>query len=294
MRAGSSISVVRCCCGDNPLCAWESNVSFCWAFPHGIVSPCLVYSGLEIYDEDDDDDFQFSEDSITLQEDGSFLIRGDAELDDVDTILALQLQEEEGLKEFATVSGFLCMCAGEIPRPGDFIMTRGWCFEVENADDKRILLVRVEHLVGTFDESEETNEDENPLRKMLRLNQNNKQSELNEAEDTVEDIATTENDEGVVVVSDDKTGDETHPTYHQRQPNIVNSSGNSRMDDDAALLDAAVDNVVEEKMTEYIQSNKMEANEVERMVESGERKMELLEAIRREQQEQQQQQQQQQ
>jgi putative hemolysin len=53
----------------------------------------------EIYDEDDEADFEFSEDSITQQEDGSFLIRGDADLEDVDTILALKLDEEEGLRE---------------------------------------------------------------------------------------------------------------------------------------------------------------------------------------------------
>ena len=43
----------------------------------------------EIYDEDDEEDFEFSEDSITLQEDGTFLIRGDADLEDCDAILQL-------------------------------------------------------------------------------------------------------------------------------------------------------------------------------------------------------------
>jgi len=106
----------------------------------------------EIYDEDDEEDFEIAEDSIILQEDGTFLIRGDADLEDVNTILGLSLDEEETLKEFSTLSGFLCLCAGEIPTLGDFVMSRGWSFEVINADDKRITSVKVERMVGVFDE----------------------------------------------------------------------------------------------------------------------------------------------
>ena len=106
----------------------------------------------EIYDEDDEGDFEIAEDSIILQEDGTFLIRGDADLEDVNTILGLSLDEEETLKEFSTLSGFLCLCAGEIPTLGDFVMSRGWSFEVINADDKRITSVKVERMVGVFDE----------------------------------------------------------------------------------------------------------------------------------------------
>eukprot|EP00549_Striatella_unipunctata_P004411 CAMPEP_0118675280 /NCGR_PEP_ID=MMETSP0800-20121206/1364_1 /TAXON_ID=210618 ORGANISM="Striatella unipunctata, Strain CCMP2910" /NCGR_SAMPLE_ID=MMETSP0800 /ASSEMBLY_ACC=CAM_ASM_000638 /LENGTH=496 /DNA_ID=CAMNT_0006570585 /DNA_START=576 /DNA_END=2066 /DNA_ORIENTATION=- len=106
----------------------------------------------EIYDEDDEEDFEFSEDSITLSDDGTFMIRGDADLEDCNTILGLYLDEEEALKDFATLSGFLCMCAGEIPHEGDMIMAHGWSFEVKKADDKRILNVKVEQLVGYHDE----------------------------------------------------------------------------------------------------------------------------------------------
>jgi CBS domain containing-hemolysin-like protein len=124
----------------------------------------------EIYDEDDDEDFEFSEDSITLQEDGTFLVRGDADLEDCDKILQLNLDEEEALKEFSTISGFLCMCAGEIPRIGDFVMGRGWSFEILNADDKRILTVKVERLVGAFLDGDEE-EVEGPLRGFLKRKQ---------------------------------------------------------------------------------------------------------------------------
>ncbi|KAG7344039.1 protein of unknown function DUF21-domain containing protein [Nitzschia inconspicua] len=128
----------------------------------------------EIYDEDDEDEFDFSEDSIMLQEDGTFIIRGDAYLGDCDTVLDLKLDEEEALKDFATLSGFLCMCAGEIPRVGDFVMSRGWCFEILHADDKKILQVKVERLLGAFeDESEDEEFDDNFLRGFLKRNLSN-------------------------------------------------------------------------------------------------------------------------
>jgi CBS domain containing-hemolysin-like protein len=64
-----------------------------------------------------------------LQDDGTFVIRGDAHIGVCDTVLDLKMDEEETLKDFATLSGFLCMCAGEILRVGDFVMSRGWCFD---------------------------------------------------------------------------------------------------------------------------------------------------------------------
>ena len=133
----------------------------------------------EIYDEDDEEEYDFSEDSITLQDDGTFIIRGDADLGDCDTILNLNLDEEEALKVFATLSGFLCMCAGEIPQVGDFVMSRGWSFEIMNADDKKILTVKVERLVGAFEEGsgEDTDDDDNSIRGFLKRNLGNDEEE---------------------------------------------------------------------------------------------------------------------
>eukprot|EP00560_Eucampia_antarctica_P006280 CAMPEP_0197824744 /NCGR_PEP_ID=MMETSP1437-20131217/1962_1 /TAXON_ID=49252 ORGANISM="Eucampia antarctica, Strain CCMP1452" /NCGR_SAMPLE_ID=MMETSP1437 /ASSEMBLY_ACC=CAM_ASM_001096 /LENGTH=696 /DNA_ID=CAMNT_0043424495 /DNA_START=248 /DNA_END=2338 /DNA_ORIENTATION=- len=134
----------------------------------------------EIYDEDDDEDFEFSLDSITLQEDGTFVIRGDADLEDCDVILGLSLDEEETLKEFGTLSGFLCMCAGEIPHVGDFVLSRGWSFQVTNADEKRILSVKVERLVGFFDEDDDNNQEDNAVLGFLKKGK--KRDENNDAD----------------------------------------------------------------------------------------------------------------
>ena len=188
----------------------------------------------EIYDEDDEYDFEFSEDSITLQENGSFLMRGDADLADVDTILQLKLSEDDSLKEFATLSGFLCMCAGEIPTVGDFVMSRGWSFDILNADDKRILLVSVERLVGSMGDSKGEVESRISLKGLL-------QRKINKE---------VENAKGVEGAGD--------PTI------------------DAVVVEEAA----EAEMLEIVAENVAEAKEVERMVDSSERKMELLEAMR--------------
>lgn len=140
----------------------------------------------EIYDEDDEVEYDFSEDSITLQEDGSFLIRGDADLEDCNTILDLGLKEEEALKEFATLSGFLCMCAGEIPQANDFVMSRGWCFEILTADDKKILQVKVDRLIGHFDDEEDDDDDNNPIRGFLRRRLEEEEDDLDE--DAVDEV----------------------------------------------------------------------------------------------------------
>ena len=212
----------------------------------------------EIYDEDDEEDYEFSEDSITLQDDGSFLIRGDADLSDVDTILSLHLSEEDSLKEFATLSGFLCMCAGEIPSIGDFIMSRGWCFEIVNADDKRILQAKVERLTGAFDleEDDDPNTTDNPFKNLLNMKQGNRNKESHQE-------STTTYDETDAMTS----------TF-----NAINH--NDDVNSDTLLLDDTT--MAESILNTLEKENVEEAKVVERMVESGERKRELLEAIKNE------------
>jgi hypothetical protein len=184
----------------------------------------------EIYDEDDAEDFEFSEDSITLQEDGTFLIRGDADLEDCDAILQLELDEEDALREFATLSGFLCMCAGEIPRVGDFVMSRGWSFEVMNADDKRVLAVKVERLLGVYDDEDDDVAENNVLRSFLKRSQ-----------------------------PADEEGDE-------------NESVKEDVNGDHEMTEADIDDELQRER----EANEDAAEQVDRMVESGERKRELL------------------
>ena len=122
------------------------------------------------------------------------MVRGDADLEDCDTILDLQLGEEEALKDFSTLSGFLCMCAGEIPNVGDFVMSRGWSFEIMHADDKKILQVRVERLIGAFDdETDDTDTNDNMLRGLIKQTLGGEDDELDsdvdsEVDDQLEQV----------------------------------------------------------------------------------------------------------
>lgn len=135
-----------------------------------------------------DEEYDFNEDSISVQEDGSFLARGDADLEDCDTILDLKLGEDEALKDFATLSGFLCMCAGEIPNVGDFVMSRGWSFEILHADDKKVLQVRVERLIGAFDdETEDIDSDDNILRGLIKQTLGGDEAESGDMDSEIDD-----------------------------------------------------------------------------------------------------------
>lgn len=169
----------------------------------------------EIYDEDDENDIVFAEDSITFQEDGTFLIRGDADLEDVDAVLGLSLDEEEILKEYGTLSGFLCFCAGEIPRVGDFVMSRGWKFEVVDGDDKRIFQVKVERLLGFFEGEDGEDGDENLIRGFF-----NRKNAAND-----DDMAVEVNAEGGV---EEMT--EEHAEAVSRQARVLNTNEASRVE----------------------------------------------------------------
>tara|TARA_B110001452_G_scaffold8489_1_gene7438 strand:- start:750 stop:2486 length:1737 start_codon:yes stop_codon:yes gene_type:complete len=101
----------------------------------------------EIYDEDDDEEVEEDGTSIVQQEDGSFLIEGTADLDLVCDKLNFTLPEET-LAEFATISGYLCQQAGEIPEIDDTILVGGLRFDVREADERRLLSVRARILEG--------------------------------------------------------------------------------------------------------------------------------------------------
>ncbi|CAM9142173.1 unnamed protein product, partial [Ectocarpus sp. 12 AP-2014] len=104
----------------------------------------------EIYDEKEDDDFREEEHYINVNEDGTFTIHGMADLEDVCTSLAFQEVNEDDLKEFGTLSGYLCSQAGEIPAVGDYVVVGGYMFTVTKADERRIEEVHG-RLIGASD-----------------------------------------------------------------------------------------------------------------------------------------------
>jgi len=211
----------------------------------------------EIYDEDDEEYFEFSEDAIMVQEDGSFLIRGDADLEDCNAILSLVLDEEEVLKECSTLSGFLCMCAGEIPKTGDFVMSRGWCFEITLADDKIVRNVKVERLIGHYDDEgvSSANEDENRLLGFIK--------KARQEEDTTSTNGSTV---GMMSSSDVNGGGDNN---HGDPDNVHDEDESSSTEDELSETAKA-------ELQRNREQNMEEADRVEKMVQNDERKKEMF------------------
>uniref|UniRef100_A0A7R9WMJ5 Transporter-associated domain-containing protein n=1 Tax=Craspedostauros australis TaxID=1486917 RepID=A0A7R9WMJ5_9STRA len=210
-------------------------------YPASVCCCCCCYETIRSTDAAiQEEDFEFSEDSITLQEDGSFLIRGDADLADCDAILSLRLEEEEAYKEFSTLSGFLCYCSGEIPNVGDFVMSRGWCFEIRNADDKKILQVKVERLVGAFGDDVDENEDED--------------------------------EDGSDAAAGDDAGD--NPLRNFLKRNLGEEDGDDPQENDDS--GEASDSKVDDELRKTRNTNRDTAREVESMIASQKRKMAIL------------------
>jgi len=97
----------------------------------------------EIYDEGDDMEEITDEDNIMMVGEGSFQLRGIADLEDVCLALNMTLETPD-VRDFGTISGFLCDQAGEIPAVGDCLLVSDYAFTVADADERRILLVYAE------------------------------------------------------------------------------------------------------------------------------------------------------
>jgi CBS domain containing-hemolysin-like protein len=101
----------------------------------------------EIYDEDDVEEEAVDSRTIFKNSDGSFEMKGYAELDDVCEALGLELEDEEK-GEYSTIGGFLCSEAGEIPREGDQLALCGYKFIVKEVEDnRRIISLSAEKIV---------------------------------------------------------------------------------------------------------------------------------------------------
>jgi CBS domain containing-hemolysin-like protein len=102
----------------------------------------------EIYDEDDDHEDVEEDATIFLKDDGTFEIKGYAELDDVYEALGMTEEEIEGFTgenggDYSTIGGLVCSEAGEIPEEGYEFSLGRYDFSVLDVEgDRRILLLR--------------------------------------------------------------------------------------------------------------------------------------------------------
>ncbi|CEM35031.1 unnamed protein product [Vitrella brassicaformis CCMP3155] len=107
----------------------------------------------DIYDEDDEEDFREEDDMIIHNEaEHYYEISGAADLRAVEKFLGLDI-DEESLSSFNSLSGYLCDEAGRIPDKGDYLLIGSYSFKVIDADDKRVLRLRVES-IGDMDDEE--------------------------------------------------------------------------------------------------------------------------------------------
>lgn len=87
------------------------------------------------------DEYDKEENNIILQEDGTYLIKGSADLEDVEEVLEIQLGEHD----YDTLNGFLISKLDRIPGNEDKpdIFVEGVHYEILQVENKMISLVRV-------------------------------------------------------------------------------------------------------------------------------------------------------
>ena len=108
----------------------------------------------EIYDEDDDEEEVVERQNITRNTDGTFEMKGVADLDDVIEALGMLVGEDD-LGEYSTIGGYLCSQAGAIPTSGDVLEFSGYRFTVREVEDnRRILSLSAERLYGDKESGE--------------------------------------------------------------------------------------------------------------------------------------------
>lgn len=99
----------------------------------------------EIVDEYDED-----EPMVVELDDGTYIVDGRMNLDDVNDHLDSELQSEE----FDTIGGYVFGLLGHQPANGEVVEDAGWQFQVQETDGRRITKVRVKRLPTPVDEED--------------------------------------------------------------------------------------------------------------------------------------------
>ena len=110
----------------------------------GLVTPVDILEELvgEIPSADD----ETYEPEIVTREDGSFLIDGGLDIEDMKDMLGVDQLEDQERVDYQTVAGFLLSRFGFIPKAGDTIEMGDYRFEVVDMDGRRIDKVLVDRL----------------------------------------------------------------------------------------------------------------------------------------------------
>ncbi len=99
----------------------------------------------EVVGEVHDDDSP-AEPDLVSEPDGAVLVRGAAEVDEVARSAGIPFPESLRGASFDTVSGFVLAAWGRIPAAGETLRRHGLSIEVLEADERRVLRVRIKPL----------------------------------------------------------------------------------------------------------------------------------------------------
>ena len=88
----------------------------------------------EIHDED-----ELQQEDLVHEGEGSYIVRGTAEIENVETTLGLDLGETH----FTTISGFVVAQMGKIPQSGETITIKGIQVEILATDQRKINTLRI-------------------------------------------------------------------------------------------------------------------------------------------------------
>jgi putative hemolysin len=98
-----------------------------------------------------EEDEEYSTDSATQREDGSWLLDGLLSINEVEDLLDLDIFPEEERMHYDTLGGFVMMRVARVPSAGDRFEWQGATFEVLDMDGKRVDKVLIKHQPATLD-----------------------------------------------------------------------------------------------------------------------------------------------
>ena len=79
---------------------------------------------------------------VVKEPDGSFVLRGSMPIDHVEKILGVSL-EDKSADTVTTIAGLLSYVSGKVPAPGEKVLLEGCQFEVLEANQRKVLRLRV-------------------------------------------------------------------------------------------------------------------------------------------------------
>jgi CBS domain containing-hemolysin-like protein len=82
---------------------------------------------------------------VVREQDGGLVMRGSTSIEDVEELLSVKFGDKSD-EAMTTIAGLLSHVAGKVPAPGEKVEVEGYCFEVLEANQRKVLRVRARKL----------------------------------------------------------------------------------------------------------------------------------------------------